>query len=267
MWTIRLRRKIRYWLTSLYERRLERQLLQRSKPSHVGIILDGHRRYGRKVGISNPDEIYDRGAEKLIDVLRWCDDLTVRFVTIWVLSTDNLRHRPPGELSAIFAAFEKRLRGIVATTEIHERKVRIRAVGRLDLLPASTIKAIREAELATSRNDAFRLNIAVAYGGREEISDAVRVMLREKTKEGRSLSEIVDLVSPEEIAKHLYTVDLPEPDLIIRTSGELRLSGFLLWQSAYSELYFADVFWPEFRKIDFLRAIRSYQQRTRRFGE
>ena len=170
-WAIRLRRKIRDWLTSLYEQRLERQLRQQSRPAHVGIILDGNRRYGRKVGISNPDEIYDQGAEKLIEVLRWCDDLSVRLVTIWVLSTDNLRHRPPDELSAIFAAFEKRLKGIVATSEIQERKIRIRAVGRLDLLPASTIAAIREAESATSGNDAFRLNIAVAYGGREEISD------------------------------------------------------------------------------------------------
>lgn len=265
-WALRIRHKIRNWLTTLYEWRLDRQLLAYGRPSHVGIILDGNRRYAKRLGIADTDEIYDLGAERLIDVLKWCDDLSIRFVTIWVLSTDNLRNRPPSEVSSILAVFEKRLKSIVTSQETQERKIRIRAVGRLELLPASTMDTIRVAEAATSKYDAFRLNIAVAYGGREEISDAVRVMLKEKAKEGRSLSEIVDLVSPEEIGKHLYSVDLPEPDLIIRTSGELRLSGFLLWQSAYSEFYFADVFWPEFRKIDFLRAIRSYQQRKRRFG-
>lgn len=265
-WAFRVRRKIRNLLTALYEWRLERQLLEHRKPSHVGIILDGNRRYAEKVGLTKPSEIYDRGAEKLIDVLKWCDDLTIRFVTVWVLSTDNLRHRSPDDVSSILAVFESKLRSILNAPEIHERKIRIRAVGKLDLLPATTIDAIREAEAATSKYDAFRLNIAVAYGGRQEISDAIRSMLREAADKGLSLGEVLEQVTPNEIARHLYTIDLPEPDLIIRTSGELRLSGFLLWQSAYSEFYFTDVFWPEFRKIDLLRAVRSYQQRKRRFG-
>ena len=266
VWTLRVRGKIRYWLTALYEWRLDRQLLAHGRPSHVGIILDGNRRYAKKLGIADTNEIYDLGAEKLIDVLKWCDDLSIRFITIWVLSTDNLRNRPPEEVSSILAVFEKKLRGILTSQVIQERKIRIKAVGRLELLPASTMDAIREAEAATSKYDAFRLNIAVAYGGREEISDAVKSMLKDAVDKGIPLNDFLEHINPDEIARHLYSVDLPEPDLIIRTSGELRLSGFLLWQSAYSEFYFADVFWPEFRRIDFLRAIRSYQQRKRRFG-
>jgi short-chain Z-isoprenyl diphosphate synthase len=266
VWAFKIRRKIRHWLTTVYEWRLDRQIVTQDRPSHVGIILDGNRRYAKKLGIADTNEIYDLGAEKLIDVLKWCDDLSVRFVTIWVLSTDNLRNRPPDELSSILAVFEKKLKGIVNSQVIQERKIRIKAVGRLELLPASTMDAIREAEAATSKYDAFRLNIAVAYGGREEISDAVKSMLKDAVNKGIPLNGFLEHINPEEIARHLYSVDLPEPDLIIRTSGELRLSGFLLWQSAYSEFYFADVFWPEFRRIDFLRAIRSYQQRKRRFG-
>jgi len=266
VWLLRVRRKLRFWLTVLYEWWLDRQLVADGRPSHVGIILDGNRRYARRLGIADTNEIYDLGAEKLTEVLKWCDDLSIRFVTIWVLSTDNLRNRPPGEVSSLLAVFEKKLKGIVTSQVIQERKIRIKAVGRLELLPASTLDAIREAEAATSKFDAFRLNIAVAYGGREEISDAVKSMLKEAVGRGMSLNDLLAHITPDEIARHLYSVDLPEPDLIIRTSGELRLSGFLLWQSAYSEFYFADVFWPEFRRIDFLRAIRSYQLRGRRFG-
>ena len=164
-WTFRVRRTIRNGLTALYEWRLDRQLRAHSRPSHVGIILDGNRRYAKKLGIADTDEIYDLGAEKLIDVLKWCDDLSIRFVTIWVLSTDNLRNRPPEEVSSILAVFEKKLRGIVTSLEIQERKIRIRAVGRLELLPASTMDAIREAEEATGKFDAFRLNIAASLLG------------------------------------------------------------------------------------------------------
>ena len=263
---LRFRSKIRSWLTIIYEWRLDRQLLGRGKPSHVGIILDGNRRYAKKFGIADTNEIYDLGADKLIDVLKWCDDLSIRFVTVWVLSTDNLRNRAPADVLSILAVFEKKLESIAGSPEIAARKIRINVVGRLELLPASTLESIRQAELETSQHDSFRLNIALAYGGREEISDAVKLMAQEANAKGLSLSDFTKQINPDAIAKHLYSIDLPEPDLIIRTSGELRLSGFLFWQSAYSEFYFADVFWPEFRRIDFLRAIRSFQQRKRRFG-
>jgi len=142
----------------------------------------------------------------------------------------------------------------------------VQAIGRLELLPESTVAAIRAAEAATADYDTMRLSIAVAYGGREEIADAVREMLRQAIDDGASLPDIVEAVCPEQIGRHLYLAGTPEPDLIIRTSGELRLSGFLLWQSAYSEFYFSDVLWPAFRKIDFLRAVRAFQQRRRRYG-
>jgi len=150
--------------------------------------------------------------------------------------------------------------------QIHRQRVRVQAVGKLELLPDSTIAAIRAAEGATAMYDTMVLTIAVAYAGREEIADALRALLQDKTEQGKELQDIIGEISQKEISRYLYAADLPDPDLIIRTSGEIRLSGFLLWQSAYSEFYFSDVYWPAFRKIDFLRAVRAFQQRQRRFG-
>jgi short-chain Z-isoprenyl diphosphate synthase len=149
---------------------------------------------------------------------------------------------------------------------MHQKRVRIQAIGRLDLLPESVVAAIRAAETATAQYDFMTLTIAVGYGGREEIADAVRSFIKTQAREGASLSDVIERITPEAIACHLYAADLPDPDLIIRTSGEIRLSGFLLWQSVHSEFYFTDVLWPAFRKVDFLRAIRAYQARNRRFG-
>ena len=252
-------------LDFLYERYLERSVLQQKMPKHVGIILDGNRRYAQEAGLLGIQDVYRLGAEKIHEVLEWSAELDISVVTLWVLSTDNLR-RPPSEVSHIFAALEAKFLALAEAPDIHNRKVRVRASGRLELLPASTSAAIRAAEAATKNYDAMSINIAVAYGGREEITDAIRSLLAEKAKSGCSLTEIIDQVTPDEIAKHLYAPGVPDPDLIIRTSGEIRLSGFLLWQSAYSEFYFTDVYWPAFRKVDFLRAIRSYQQRKRRLG-
>lgn len=250
---------------ALYGRRLLRQVLHRPPPRHVGIILDGNRRFGRQSGLLDPARIYAHGAEKLDDVLDWCGELSIPAVTMWVCSTDNLE-RPTDELAGILGAVEVKLRALVDDPQIHRRRVRVQAIGRLDLLPASTLAAIRAAEEATAGYDAMLLSIAVAYGGREEIADAVREMLGDALGRGTSLAEMVEQVTPELIGRHLYLTSAPEPDLIIRTSGELRLSGFLLWQSAYSEFYFSDVLWPAFRKIDFLRAVRAFQQRKRRYG-
>jgi len=158
------------------------------------------------------------------------------------------------------------MREIAVDPKIHRRRVRIRAIGQLDLLPVSLRDAIRAAEEATANYENFVLNVAVGYGGRQEVVDAVRSLLRDWSGQGMSLGEITDRLTSDAIGKYLYAYDLPDPELIIRTSGEVRLSGFLLWQSAYSEYYFCDAYWPAFRKIDLLRAIRSYQQRRRRFG-
>ena len=202
---------------------------------------------------------------KLDDVLAWCFDLGIPAVTLWVCSIDNLK-RSRAEVSDILAAVEAKIGVLVKDPAIHRHRVRVKAVGRLDLLPPSTMNVLREAERATADNDALILTIAIAYGGREEIADAVRNLLRDKIQCGVNLEALIEGVTPLAIENYLYTVGLPDPDLIVRTSGEIRLSGFLLWQSAHSEFYFSDVNWPQFRRIDFLRAIRSFQQRSRRFG-
>jgi short-chain Z-isoprenyl diphosphate synthase len=253
------------FLYFLYARRLVREVRGRPRPQHIGIILDGNRRHGRSHGISAPREVYDLGAGKLDEVLDWCIELAIPTVTLWVLSTDNFR-RPAEELCGLLGAIEAKLNALARDPATHRRRVRLRAIGRLDMLDGPLRDAIEAAERATAGYDGIELNIAIAYGGRQEIADAVKGLLGCLAKEGATLLEAGHAVTPEAIAGHLYTAGLPDPDLIIRTSGEIRLSGFLLWQSAHSEFYFTDVLWPALRKIDFLRAIRAYQQRGRRFG-
>jgi short-chain Z-isoprenyl diphosphate synthase len=252
-------------LYRLYERRLEREVQRGPMPRHIGLILDGNRRYARELGLEDPLAGHRLGADKLEEVLDWLEELEVRITTLFALSAENLA-RPPAELSGLLALIEAKLRSVAIDPKIHRKGVRVRAVGRLELLPPSLQEAIALAEEATREHDRFSLNLAVGYGGRQEITDAVRQLLRERARCGASLARVADEITPEDIGKHLYTYDLPDPELIIRTSGEVRLSGFLLWQSAYSEFYFCDAYWPAFRKIDLLRAVRSYQQRKRRFG-
>ncbi len=253
-------------LYRLYEGRLLRRVQAHPVPRHVGIILDGNRRHGRQNKITDPEQMYMAGANKLDDLLRWCIDLGVSATTLWVLSADNFR-RKPQEISGILTAIENKLKLLAADLQIHRQRIRVRAVGRLELLPDSTLAAVRAAEAETKKYDGMYLTIAAAYSGRQEIADAVQAFLREQVKQQKALKDVVELVTPDAIGQFLYAPDLPDPDLIIRTSGEIRLSGFLLWQSAYSEFYFTDVFWPAFRRIDFLRAVRAWQQRQRRFGQ
>ena len=249
-----------------YERRLLRQVQELPMPNHIGIILDGNRRHGERRGIRDPHEIYSLGAHKLDDVLDWCAELGVPAVTLWVFSTENLE-RPVDQVSGILAAIEAKLRALAHDPQIHRRRVRVQAIGKLDLLPGSIVAAIRAAREATAGYEGMTLTIAVAYGGRQEIVDAVRALLTELAHRQLVLADAIDEITLSAIGRHLYMAGAPDPDLIIRTSGEIRLSGFLLWQSAYSEFYFCDVAWPAFRKIDFLRAVRAYQQRKRRFGK
>ncbi|HEY1258306.1 MAG TPA: polyprenyl diphosphate synthase [Stellaceae bacterium] len=249
----------------VYARRLAREVRRQPRPRHIGIILDGNRRHGRAHGITEPRALYDLGADKLDDVLEWCTELGISTVTLWVFSTENFR-RPAAEVSGILGSIENKLSRLACDPAIHRRRVRVRAIGCREMLPSPVLAAIAAAERATAGYDGIELNIAVAYGGRQEIADAVRALLGGMIEKQTTLAEAVDAVTPEAIAGHLYTAGRPDPDLIIRTSGEIRLSGFLLWQSAHSEFYFTDVLWPAFRKIDFLRAIRSYQQRRRRYG-
>lgn len=249
----------------LYERQLEKQVRDFPMPGHVGIILDGNRRHAREAGVQNPEAIYQLGAAKLDDILAWSAGLGVRMVTLWVFSPDNLR-RTEAEFRGIFGAIEAKMRALAADPHIRHKGVHITTMGRRDLLPPALLEALDAAEAATHGNDQITVTLAIGYGGREEIADAVRALLKDCAAQGLSTAQAAALVSPETIRQHLYLADMPDPDLIIRTSGEIRLSGFMLWQSVHSELYFCDVNWPVMRRIDYLRAIRAYQRRERRFG-
>lgn len=250
---------------ALYRHRLTAKAHSWTLPRHVGIIMDGNRRYARQSGLLNVNEGHSLGADKLLEVLRWCFDLDISVVTVWGLSLDNL-NRDAAEVNGLLDLIETRFKELVYHEDIHRYQVRIRYLGKRGLLPEGLEKAVRAAEEATAQYDRFVLNIAVAYGGREEITEAFRSYLLDQQGHGGSFQEIAKNMDDSVITPYLYTAGLPDPDLIIRTSGETRLSGFLMWQSVYSEYYFCDTYWPVFRKIDFLRALRSYSQRQRRMG-
>ncbi|ADP77394.1 Undecaprenyl pyrophosphate synthetase [Methanothermus fervidus DSM 2088] len=245
----------------LYEWHLKRNLDKNKIPKHVAIIMDGNRRYARLIGSKDPTIGHKKGVKTLEKLLDWCIELGIKIVTVYAFSTENFK-RPKHEVKKLMKLFEENFKRIKTDKKIHKNKIRVKAIGKLELLPKNLRKAIKEAEEATKHYKERLLNVAIGYDGRQEIVDAVKKIAK-KVKEGKlSLNEI----NEEVVDKHLYTAEVEDPQLIIRTSGEERLSGFLLWQSSYSELYFCDSLWPEFRKVDFLRAIRSYQQRERRFG-
>lgn len=252
-----------YWL---YERRLLRAVRQGGKlPNHIGIIMDGNRRFARSVGL-DVKAGHDYGAGKAREVLDWCLELGIKHVTLWGFSTDN-KGRSPDEVAHLHSLFASQARELLHDQRLHRNKVRVRIIGEIDDFPEGAKEALRQMERATADYSGMQLNVALGYGGREEIVTAVRNLLREKCAEGATLDTLADTLDVEEIGRHLYTAGMPDPDFVIRTSGEVRLSGFLLWQTAYSEFYFCDAFWPDFRKVDFLRAVRSFQARERRFGK
>ncbi|AFL66921.1 polyprenyl diphosphate synthase [Desulfurococcus amylolyticus] len=245
----------------IYEKWLWMQIRRGPFPRHIGIIPDGNRRWAKRLGL-DPSLGHVYGYEKIKEVLKWIWELKIRYVTIYTMSTENCRFRDEREREYLFNLARKGLAELKNMREIHDRKVRVKVFGALDLVPEDIAELASELEKETSRYDSFQLNIALCYGGRHEIIDAVKAIVKEALEGKISLDDI----NEELFSRYLYTNGAPDPDLIIRTSGEERISNFLLWQSAYSELYFCDVFWPEFRKIDFWRAIRSYQRRERRFG-
>jgi len=244
-----------------YERRLLRELRGRPLPRHVGVMCDGNRRWARASGVDSLSDGYRAGGDKIEQLLGWCDQAGVEVVTLWLLSTDNLA-RPPAELEPILRVIET----VVVDLAAPEHQWQLRIVGALDLLPGDTARLLKEAAVRTSGRTGATVNIAVGYGGRREIADAVRSLLHEHAGRGTSIEELADVLDVDHIAEHLYTRGQPDPDLVIRTSGEQRLSGFLLWQSAHSEFYFCDAYWPDFRRVDFLRALRAYAARHRRYG-
>jgi tritrans,polycis-undecaprenyl-diphosphate synthase [geranylgeranyl-diphosphate specific] len=252
----------RSWLYSLYERRLGSQILKNSLPNHIAIILDGNRRWA-KYNLMGVGSGHFMGADKAEELLNWIHDLGIKITTLYVLSTENL-DRKDEEVDNIYRLLQLKLERLYNDTRIHRRQMKIKAIGNVKLLPIQLQEILNKLEEETAMYNSMFLNIAVAYGGQEELVDAIKkIALMAKTGE-LSVEDIDEKV----IESCLYTSHLPqpEPDLILRTSGEKRLSGFLIWQSAYSELVFMDVFWPEFRKIDLMRAIRTYQLRIRRFG-
>ncbi|MFI1469591.1 isoprenyl transferase [Streptomyces wuyuanensis] len=243
----------------LYARRVEGRLDHAQVPKHIGVILDGNRRWAKASG-GTAAEGHQAGAEKISELLGWCAETDVEVVTLWMLSTDNF-DRPEEELRPLLGIIENTVRNLAA-----DGRWRVHHVGTMDLLPARTQSVLKEAEQSTDGNDGILVNVAVGYGGRQEIADAVRSLLNEHAAKGTTFEELAEIVDTDMIASHLYTRGQPDPDLVIRTSGEQRLSGFMLWQSAHSEYYFCEVFWPAFRKVDFLRALRDYAARHRRYG-
>ena len=243
----------------VYERRVTAQLDRDRIPRHVGVILDGNRRWARASGESKVGG-YQAGADKVFELLGWCEEIGVEHVTLWLLSSDNL-NRPAEELEPLYSVIE----GIVHELASRARW-RVQPMGALDLLPDHTSRVLKESGDTTSGVDGMHVNVAVGYGGRREIADAVRSLLQDHAARGTTIEELAEVLDVEHIAEHLYTRGQPDPDLVIRTSGEQRLSGFLLWQSAHSEFYFCEAYWPDFRRVDFLRALRSYAARHRRFG-
>jgi short-chain Z-isoprenyl diphosphate synthase len=243
----------------VYERRLSAALDPEAIPRHVGVIVDGNRRWARSFGADSSTG-HAAGADNVVRLLQWCEESGVGLVTLWLLSTDNL-NRDEHELRPLIAVIEDVAERIAASG-----RWRLHPMGALDLLPSSTARRLKELEEATLPATGLTVNAAIGYGGRREIADAVRALLHEHAERGTSIEELADALDVEHIASHLYTRGQPDPDLVIRTSGEQRLSGFLLWQSAHSEFYFCEAYWPAFRKVDFLRALRSYAERERRYG-
>jgi len=246
----------------LYEKWLWYQVKEGKKPEHVAIILDGNRRWAFNKAMI-PWVGHRQGANKVDELMDWCIDLDVKFITLYAFSTENF-HRPPKEVEAIMKLIEEKLFLILENERIHENKVKVKAIGRIDLLPDSIQKVIQRVEESTKTYSERLLNVALAYGGRAEIVDATKKIAKKAVKGELNPEKINEKL----FEKYLYTAHMPkqDADLIIRTSGEERLSGFLSWQSAYSELCFVDINWPDFRRIDLLRAVRTYQRRKRRFG-
>jgi tritrans,polycis-undecaprenyl-diphosphate synthase [geranylgeranyl-diphosphate specific] len=247
----------------IYEKWLSDQIQSKDLPSHIGVIMDGNRRWAKSQDMKEWQG-HRSGATKVEDLLKWGLEIGIRTVTLYSFSTENFS-RPDHEVEELMKLFENSLKDILESKEFDKHKVNVKAIGRKNLLPESLQNLIGEVEKQTKDYEQFYLNIAIAYGGRAEIVDAT-IKISELVRNGEVIPEEID---ENLIEKNLYTAHLPqqEPDLIIRTSGESRLSNFLVWQSAYSELFIVDVYWPAFRKIDLMRAIRSYQRRYRRYGK
>ena len=252
----------RGFLYRLYSSRLRRLLTPETVPHHVAMMIDGNRRWARQSGYATVADGHRAGAAKMHEFLRWCDELGIRVVSLYLLSNDNLRKRDSQELSDLIEIIAE-----LADELSREPGWRVQHVGRADGLPSDLARVLKTAEERTAGNTGLHVNLAVGYGGRNEIVDAMRQIVRAHAADGGDVAALADILTPDLIAEHLYTGGQPDPDLVIRTSGEQRLSDFMLWQSAHSEFYFVEALGPDLREVDFLRALRDFASRQRRFGQ
>ena len=262
---VNIKQIIKSALYPLYEKRLLNRLDLKTTPHHIGVILDGNRRWSKENPSSTGDTSARRGhiagAEKIVELLDWCEETEIKVVTLWLLSSDNFK-RPSDEIESLLEIINDAVERLRSTG-----RWKVRPVGSFDLLPESLQKTLREIEASTANIEGITVNVAIGYGGRLEIIDAVKRYIAESASIGKSADEISSALSAEMVDQYLYTAGQPDPELVIRTSGEQRLGGFLLWQSHQSEFYFCEAYWPDFRKVDFLRALRSYSLRERRLGK
>lgn len=245
----------------LYEKRLLSEARSHPVPQHIAIIMDGNRRFAKKIGIETT-EGHRMGRDKLEDVVDWCLETGVKILTVYAFSTENFK-RADKEVNTLMQMFAENFMKMADDPRVHNNKIHVSAIGRLEMLPENVREAIEYAQQKTKGYSNYYYNVAVAYGGRAEIVDAIKRIAKD-VKSGKLDAEKID---EKTVSERLYTGGLPDPDLILRTSGEERISNFLLWQMAYSELCFVDVYWPEFSKRDFLRAIKTFQNRQRRAGK
>jgi len=252
-------------LYRVYAARLRGQVLARPVPHHVALIMDGNRRWARELGLREVRAGHRHGADKAIELLSWCSALGIGEVTLWALSLENLA-RSAEEVEAITDIARHTLEALAERDRAKRIDMTLQVIGRRDLLPERLREAAERGEAETRGRPGLRVTLALGYSGRDELVEAARAAVRALVADGTPADELADSLTADRLADQLYTRGSSDPDLIIRTSGEVRLSGFLPWQSAYSEFYFCDAYWPAFREIDFLRAIRTYQQRARRFG-
>ncbi len=261
----RLKKFLKGLLTFTYQTRLLENVKKGEVPKHLGVIVDGNRRHAKRLGLP-VTEGHKIGTETLHRFLDWCDELKIPVVTLWLFSTQNYS-RSAEEVEALMQLIVQEVERMVNDEQMKAKEIKVKVIGRKELLPEEVRQGLEKLEARTAKRNGRLIQLAISYGGREEIVDAVKGYLEECELKGASLAEARAGFSESELSKNLYNATVLDPDFVIRTSGEIRLSGFLLWQSAYSEFYFLDANWPAFRKIDFLRAIRSFQQRSRRFGK
>ncbi len=250
---------------AFYLQRLRVRVLSEPRPEHIAVIMDGNRRWATAEGFADPGAGHRAGAEKALELIDWCADMGIHEVTLWALSLENLG-RPPDEVGTITDVAEEAIRAMAEGRRKTRLPIHLRVIGRRDLLPEGLRSVVESSADLSHEDGTMDVTIALAYSGRDELLEAFRSTVRAAAESGVAAERIAEQLTAESVAEHLYTRGSSEPDLIIRTSGEVRLSGFLPWQSVYSELQFCEAYWPAFREIDFLRALRTFQLRARRFG-